>query len=395
MTPFIASILSAFLLLAPGQTPAQNSFRIVVVEGEDAVNIIQQKTAVAPIVEIRDRNNLPVAGATVTFTIGGQGASFGGLSTLTVTTNAAGQAAAVGLTPTAAGAIQINASALVQGQALSATITQTNFMTAAQAASAASATGSAGGAGGSGGAAGGAGGGGGAGAGAAGGAAGGAGGGLGTGALVGIVGGAVAGGALIATQVGGGGDDAASTSATSSTTTPTTTTPTTTTPTTPQTTTVTYNGPLAGTFTSTGTADTVSCSFTYAMTGAMRIVLETRSDGSVSGPATGTMSFRESSAACNVPFLGVDPDGGENGSIPFSGNVTGTAGSLRFSQVETQNIPVSGGSVSTRFETAFSGAVSGGAITGQLILTSSSTFSIPGLNLSGRGNGSSTVTLRP
>ena len=37
---------------------------------------IQQKTAVAPVVEMRDRNNLPVAGATVTFTIGGNAASF-------------------------------------------------------------------------------------------------------------------------------------------------------------------------------------------------------------------------------------------------------------------------------------------------------------------------------
>lgn len=88
--------------------------RIVVVEGEDAVNISQQKTAVAPVIEVRDRNNLPVAGVAVTFSVGGQGASFGGLSTLTVTTNAAGQAAAVGLTPTAAGAIQINATALVK-----------------------------------------------------------------------------------------------------------------------------------------------------------------------------------------------------------------------------------------------------------------------------------------
>src|SRR6187399_2582399 len=77
------------------QSPA---LRIVVLEGEDAVNIVQQKTAVRPLVEVRDRNNLPVAGATVTFTIGGgQPAAFaGGLQTMTVTTNAAGQAAAVG-----------------------------------------------------------------------------------------------------------------------------------------------------------------------------------------------------------------------------------------------------------------------------------------------------------
>ena len=189
MTPFFTSLV--FLLALIPQSPAASGLRIVVVEGEDAVNIIQQKTAVAPVVEIRDRNNLPVAGATVTFSITGQGASFGGLSTLTVTTNAAGQAAAVGFTPTAAGAIQINASALVQGQALTATITRTNVMTAAQAVGAAGATGAGGGAGGSGAATGGA----------------AAGGGV-SGTTIGIVGAAAAavgGGAIIATQVAGGG----------------------------------------------------------------------------------------------------------------------------------------------------------------------------------------------
>src|SRR5687767_1594026 len=67
------------------------SLKIVVIEGEDAVNIIQQKTAVAPVVEVRDRNDLPIAGVPVTFTIsGGQSAAFsGGLQQLTVTTNAA------------------------------------------------------------------------------------------------------------------------------------------------------------------------------------------------------------------------------------------------------------------------------------------------------------------
>ncbi|HWI19558.1 MAG TPA: hypothetical protein VNT81_17510 [Vicinamibacterales bacterium] len=184
MTHFVALILGAVLMLAPGETPAQPAFRIVVVEGEDAVNIIQQKSAVAPIVEIRDRNNLPVAGATVTFSVAGQGASFGGLSTLTVTTNAAGRAAAAGFTPTAAGAIQINASAVVQGQVLSATITQTNVLTAAQAVGAAGASGGTGG-----------------GTSAAGGAA--AGGGGVSGTTIGIVGAAAAavgGGALLATQ---------------------------------------------------------------------------------------------------------------------------------------------------------------------------------------------------
>ena len=44
------------------------SLRIVVVEGEAAINIVQQKTAVSPVIEVRDRNNQPVAGAVVRLT---------------------------------------------------------------------------------------------------------------------------------------------------------------------------------------------------------------------------------------------------------------------------------------------------------------------------------------
>jgi hypothetical protein len=383
------SIFIAFfsaLVLSTGIQPATSqeaALRIVVVEGEDAVNIIQQKTAVAPIVEIRDRNNLPVAGATVTFTIGGNAASFaGGVQSLTVVTNAAGQAVAAGISPLTSGALQINVAAAFQGQTAVATIAQTNVLTAAQAASVAtSSTGGASGTGSTG---------------ATGGAAGG-GGGL-SGTTLGIIGGAVGAGALVATQVAGGGDDApASSGTTTPTTTTTTTTPTTTTNPTPQPTTVTYNGPLAGTFTSTGTADIVTCTFTYNLTGTMRIVLETRPDGSVSGTASGSMSFREASAACNFPLTGFDPDGSDNGAIPFSGPVTGTASSLRFIQTDNQTIPVQGGNVQTSFETAFSGSVSGGAINGQLTLRSSSTFNVPGgLNLRGSGTGGApSVSLRP
>jgi hypothetical protein len=115
-----------------------SGLRIVTIAGEDSVNIIQQRTAVAPIVEVRDRNDNPVAGALVTFSIqGGQNATFGGgLQSLTIATNAAGRAAAVGLSPTASGAVQINVAAAFQGQTAAATITQTNVMTAAQAAAA-------------------------------------------------------------------------------------------------------------------------------------------------------------------------------------------------------------------------------------------------------------------
>ena len=152
------------------------------IEGEGAVNIIQQKTAVAPVVEVRDQNNLPVAGAVVRFTIaGGKQAAFaGGSQTITVTTNAAGRAAAAALNPLGNGAVQIQVQATFQGQTAAATIAQTNVMTAAQSGQAATtaASGSGGG------------------------------GGIGGGTIAGIAGGvAAAGAAVVLTQKGDEGDD--------------------------------------------------------------------------------------------------------------------------------------------------------------------------------------------
>jgi hypothetical protein len=188
MWRLMIAMLALALLVSGSTQAAQPALRVVVIEGEDAVNIIQQKTAVRPVVEIRDRNNLPVSGALVTFSIeGGKAATFGGASTLTVATNAAGQAAVTGLTPSAAGAFQIQVSAAFQGQVATATIAQTNVLTAAQAAAAAGANGASGASGGSS-------------AGGAGGAAGGAGGGL-SATTIAVAGAAVAGGAVAAAQV--------------------------------------------------------------------------------------------------------------------------------------------------------------------------------------------------
>src|SRR5262245_23138090 len=179
-------------LLAPAQRGIcqQSSgaavLRIVVVEGEDAVNVVQQKTAVAPVIEVRDRNDHPVAGAVVRFAIRNGRATFDGARTLTVTTNAAGRAVATGFAPTGSGALQISTTAAFQGQTTAAvTIAQTNVMTAAQAA----AVSGAGGASGSSGAAG---------AGAGGGS---AGGGV-SGTTIGIVGGAAVGGVVAAKELG-------------------------------------------------------------------------------------------------------------------------------------------------------------------------------------------------
>jgi hypothetical protein len=190
----VASRIAGFLLLyacfgpvvalsgQDGRKPS-GALRIVVIEGEDAVNVIQQKTAVAPVVEVRDQNGLPVPGAVVRFTLGGGNASFaGGSQTLTITTNAAGRAAASAVNPLSSGSVQIQVQATFQGQSAAATIAQTNVATAAQASGTAASAG--------------------------GGGAGAGGGGVNGLAIAGIAGGVGAGAAVVAVQKGSSDEDA-------------------------------------------------------------------------------------------------------------------------------------------------------------------------------------------
>ena len=190
----VALIVCALLAAGPAASASAQDpgLRIVVLAGEDSVNIIEQGTAVPTLVEVRDRNDLPVAGASVLFLLGEGGTATlnAGLQQVALTTNALGQAA-VTVNPLASGAVQLSVNATFQGQTAAAAIVQTNFATAAEAAAAG--VGATGGAGGGAGAAAGA---------AAGGA---AGGGLGAGAVIGIAG-AVA-GAAVGVGVATGGDD--------------------------------------------------------------------------------------------------------------------------------------------------------------------------------------------
>ena len=322
-------VAGALLALFHSQAPAPSALRIVVLEGEDAVNIVQQKTAVRPLVEVRDRNNLPVAGAAVTFTIGGgQPAAFaGGLQTLTVTTNAAGQAAASALNALSSGAFQIQVQAAYQGQIATAVISQTNFATAAAAAQAVGAS-----------AAGGS---------IAGGAAGG--GGI-SGTTIGIVGAVVGGGALAATQLAGssdgnddqggvappGGGSSGGNSSSS----------------------VTFAGPINGQLVFTQTSGTSTCVSTQAITGTLRIQLR---DGNTSGSAETDGSKTE------VSFT-QSPTCSPLGTVPFNNNglsVTGGPANLAFSSQTsfTGPVPSGNGSVTATNTLAFSGRFESGAIT--------------------------------
>jgi hypothetical protein len=331
---------------------AQNAnLKILVIAGEGAVNIIQQKTAVAPVVEIRDRNNLPVSGATVTFSIGGgnTAAFAGGAQTLTVTTNAAGQAAAAALNPLSGGSFQIQVSATFQGQTAAATIAQTNVLTAAEAAAQTAGASGAGGAGGSSG--GGA---------AAGGASGG--GGL-SGTTIGIVGAAVGGGALAATQVGGltGGDGGKST-------------------------------PFSGTFSAqmvfTQNSGGIICDSTRALAGTLKITLE---DGETKGFADVTGTYSETGFTAS-PFC--SPIGNQQ---PLSLHVDVTGGPAALAASFQSSATSTGvATVTSTVAWSFTGSLSGGAITGTLTYTeTTSGIGTPGGNvISGRGTVAMPVTLR-
>ena len=321
----------ASLLFVTALQAQPAGLKIVVISGEDAVNIIQQKTAVAPVVEVRDRNNLPIPGVAVTFSVGGQGASFGGLSTLTVTTNAAGQAAAAGLTPTAAGAIQINASALVQGQALTATITQTNVLTAAQAAAAGASGGA--GAGGGGGAGGGA---------ASGGAAaGGAGGGI-SATTIGIVGAAVGGGAIAATTVVNKSNADAKTART-------------------------FTGPISGQMTQTFSPG--NCTVIRAISGTMTMKFEQeQGNGKINGEATTTGTDVTVGGTCN---LGTPVSTGFNNNFDMAGSTTSN---VAFRSQFSGPVTIGGSPGGTATTTlTFSGSLSGNVITGTFVFEQSST----------------------
>lgn len=125
MRPRIGALLLAALLvfeplpLLHAQLAAAppKGLQIMILDGEGALNNIQQRTAREPIVQVQDENHKPVAGALVLFTIhgGSSGASAtfsNGLTTLSVTTDAEGKAIAHGIqTNQTSGAWQISVTA--------------------------------------------------------------------------------------------------------------------------------------------------------------------------------------------------------------------------------------------------------------------------------------------
>lgn len=120
---------------AQENAPPPDDLKIVIIRGDGFTNNLKKRIAREPIVEVRDRNDKPVAGATVTFLLpsGGPGGTFAGAqNTLTVFTGPNGRAVASGFTPNnVVGDFNMNVTASHQGQTASATIAQTNALAGA------------------------------------------------------------------------------------------------------------------------------------------------------------------------------------------------------------------------------------------------------------------------
>lgn len=132
----LAALLASVLALPAQQTttaakPADSGgLKIVVVSGEGAKNSIRSRMATAPVVEVRDAADKPVAGAEVVFQLppAGPGGNFSGwLKMQTVKTDETGRAKASDYTPNdEEGRFNIKVVASTAQQTASLVIAQSN-----------------------------------------------------------------------------------------------------------------------------------------------------------------------------------------------------------------------------------------------------------------------------
>jgi hypothetical protein len=130
--------LAAFCLLFVAHCPVMRAqatngapaLVITILEGEGALNDIHQRTAREPIIEVRDENHKPVAGAAVLFTLpgSGPGGSFAeGAQSFSTVTDSAGRAVAHGLRPnTTSGSYDIHVKVSFNDSAAETNIHQQN-----------------------------------------------------------------------------------------------------------------------------------------------------------------------------------------------------------------------------------------------------------------------------
>jgi len=122
--------LMGFVGLANAQAPS--GLKIVVVQGEGAINNVALGSSQQLVVQVRDENDKPAAGASVTFYSperGPGGSFFGAYNKLTVATNEQGNAAATSFQPNLIeGPFQIRVIANRENLTGEANINQTNVL---------------------------------------------------------------------------------------------------------------------------------------------------------------------------------------------------------------------------------------------------------------------------
>jgi hypothetical protein len=119
-----------FSMLAAPFSAQNAGIKIVIQEGQGAINNVQQHRAKEPVVQVVDENGAPLASASVTFLLpdgGASGAFADGAKMLTVQTDEKGQAVGRGLRPNQiAGRFQIRVTASYHGETANAAIAQIN-----------------------------------------------------------------------------------------------------------------------------------------------------------------------------------------------------------------------------------------------------------------------------
>ena len=133
--PIAGAVLVIYSFLQSAVAPAQTpGIKIVIVEGQGAINNIPQRRAKEPMVQVQHEDGEPVVGATVTFLLpdSGPGGTFAdGARMLNIQTDAKGQAVGRGLKPNAtAGRFLIRVNVSYHGETASTTIAQINAIPA-------------------------------------------------------------------------------------------------------------------------------------------------------------------------------------------------------------------------------------------------------------------------
>jgi hypothetical protein len=131
--------LLVLLLCASALVGAQapQGLRVIIIDGDEAANIVAERIAAEPVVEVREDDDRRVAGAVVRFLIRRTARNriaalfSNGQSETTALTDANGRAQSAAITPLEPGSYQIDVQVSHQGRTASTTIRHTNYVTRA------------------------------------------------------------------------------------------------------------------------------------------------------------------------------------------------------------------------------------------------------------------------